>query len=94
MRTAFRAFGHRFAWTLEAGLGLTEVGRDYSVGWRLLRRHGSGGVGSLELSFEARQLERTNANGRPEREEGLWTTGGAARGPSTVVFEHRTRSVF
>ena len=29
------AFGDRFTWTPEAGLGLSNAGRDYSLGWRL-----------------------------------------------------------
>ena len=67
------AFSGRFTWTPEADIGLSDTGRDYSLGWRLVRSPGSGspgpgsgagGVsgdgGSLEISFEARRSESAN----------------------------------
>ena len=53
------AFDDRFTWTPEAGFGLSDTGRDYGLGWRLVR--GGAGSGpddsSLELAFEARRRE-------------------------------------
>ena len=73
----FAACGDRFTWMPEAGVGLSDTGRDYSLGWRLLR--GGAGVpdgGAFELSFEARRHENDNDNGdtRPEHEVGLRLT--------------------
>ena len=53
------AFGDRFTWTPEVGFGLSDTGRDYSLGWRLVRGSAPGG-GSLELAVEA--LRRESAN--------------------------------
>ena len=62
----FSAFGDRFTWTPEVGVGLSDNGRDYSLGWRLVRGPGPGGDGgSLELSFEARRRESVNDNTGP-----------------------------
>ena len=66
----FAAFGDRFTWTPEAGVGLSHVGRDYSLGWRLVRRTGPGDIGSLELSFEARRRESANGDAPPSHEAG------------------------
>ena len=60
----FSAFGGGFTMSPEIGLGLSEAGRDYSLGWRL-RRDGSG-PGSLELSLEARRRESANEDTPPE----------------------------
>ena len=71
----FAAFGDRFTWTPEAGVGLSETGRDYSLGWRLLR--GGAGApdgGAFELSFGARRHENDNDDTRPEHEVGLRLT--------------------
>ena len=70
------AFSGRFTWTPEADIGLSDTGRDYSLGWRLVRGPGSGSPGSgsgaggaggasgdggsLEISFEARRSESAN----------------------------------
>ena len=71
----FSAFGDRFTWTPEAGAGLSDTGRDYSLGWRLVRGAGSGGDGgSLELSFEATRRESANDNADPEHTIGLRLT--------------------
>ncbi len=34
----FAAFGGGFTWTPEAAVGFSVVGREYSLGWRLVRR--------------------------------------------------------
>ena len=70
----FAAFGDRFTWTPEAGVGLSDTGRDYSLGWRLVRRSSPGDIGALELSFEARRRESANDNAGPEHEAGLRLT--------------------
>ena len=54
------AFDDRFTMTPEIGLGLSNAGRDYSLGWRLAREAGFGGA--LELSMEARRRESANDN--------------------------------
>ena len=60
------AFDDRFTWTPETWIGLSDTGRDYSLGWRLVRGgSGSGGGGSLELSFEARRSESVNDDTQP-----------------------------
>ena len=60
------AFDDHFTWTPEAWIGLSDTGRDYSLGWRLVRGgSGSGGGGSLELSFEARRSESVNDDTQP-----------------------------
>ena len=67
------AFGDRFTFTPEIGVGLSDTGRDYSLGWRLVRG-GSGNGGSLELSFEARRRESANDNADPDHDVGLRLT--------------------
>ena len=57
-------FGDRFTMTPEMGLGLSEVGRDYSLGWRLTRS--ASGPGSLQLSLEVLRRESANDNISPE----------------------------
>ena len=73
------AFGGRFTWTPEVGASLSDTGRDYSLGWRLVRGPGSGSGaggdgGSLELSFEARRNESANDDTQPVHEVGLRLT--------------------
>ena len=66
------AFGDRFTWTPEVGVDLSDTGRDYSLGWRLVRGAGSGGDGgSLDLSFEATRRESANDDTPPVHEVGL-----------------------
>ena len=65
------AFGDRFTWTPEAGVGLSDTGRDYSLGWRLVRGGFGGDGGSFELSFEARRRESANDDTPPEHKVGL-----------------------
>ena len=60
------AFGDRFTSTPEIGLGFTDAGRDYSLGWRLT--HGSWQGSSLNLSLEARRDESANDNVDPVHE--------------------------
>ena len=57
----FAAFADRFTLTPEAGLGLSDTGRDMTLGWRLERRPVPGDVGSLELGFEARRRESADS---------------------------------
>ena len=52
-------------WTLEAGIGLSDTGRDYGLGWRLVQGGSSSDGGSLELSFEARRRESANDDTPP-----------------------------
>ena len=55
----FPVLEDRFTWTPEAGISLWDTGRDYTLGWRLVRRSPGrrGSLGSVELSFEARRHE-------------------------------------
>ena len=68
------AFGDRFTWTPEAGVGLSDTGRDYSIGWRLVLGGSGSDGGSLELSFEARRRESANDDTPPVHEVGLRLT--------------------
>ena len=68
------AFGDRFTWTPEAGIGLSDTGRDYSLGWRLVRRGSGSDGGALELSLEARRRESANDDMPPVHEVGLRLT--------------------
>ena len=56
----FAATGDRFTATPEIAVALSNAGREYSLGWRLVRRARPGDRGSLELSFEARRHESTS----------------------------------
>ena len=64
--------GGRFTMTPEVGIGLSEAGRDYSLGWRLTRT--GSGPGSLELSLEARRRESANDNTPPRHGIGFTAT--------------------
>jgi len=68
------AFGDRFTWTPEAGVGLSDAGRDYSLGWRLVRRSRPGDTGSLDLSFEARRRKSANDGAPPVHSVGFRLT--------------------
>ena len=70
----FRAFGDRYTWTPETGVGLTDTGREYSLGWRLVRRPGHRDAGSLKLSFEGRRRESLNDDRPATHEVGLRLT--------------------
>ena len=65
------AFGGRFTWTPEADIGLSDTGRDYSLGWRLVRGGSGDGGGSFEISFDARRSESANDDTQPVDEVGL-----------------------
>ncbi len=66
----FAAFGDRFTSLPEIALGLSDTGRDYGLGWRLVR--GSGfGSGSFALSVEAQRREPANHNIAPEHRVGF-----------------------
>ena len=56
----FSAFGGGFTSTPELGVGLTDTGRDYRLGWRLTRD--ARGAGALELSVDATRRESANDN--------------------------------
>ena len=49
------AFGDRFTATPELGFGLSDTGRDYSLGWRL--GLAQSGANALELKLEATRRE-------------------------------------
>ena len=68
----FGMFEGRFTMTPEIGLGLSDAGRDYSLGWRLTRA--GSGAGSLEFTFEARRRESANDDTPPEHGIGLAVT--------------------
>ena len=68
----FGMFEGRFTATPEIGLGLSEAGRDYSLGWRLT--HTGSGAGSLDLSVEARRRESANDDDPPEHGIGFAAT--------------------
>ena len=70
----FGAFGDGFTSTPELGFGMSEGARDYSLGWRLARDPRPGGIGSLELLFEARRQESANDDAAPEHGIGLRIT--------------------
>ena len=70
----FRVFGERFTLTPEAGMGLSDAGRDYTLGWRLVRRSAADDSGSLELSFDVRRLESASDTRPPEHAAGLRLT--------------------
>ena len=68
----FSVLGGGFTMSPEIGLGLSEAGRDYSLGWRLTRA--GSGPGSLELSVEARRRESANDDVPPEHGIGFRLT--------------------
>ena len=69
----FSVLGGRFASIPEIGMGLSDSGRDYRLGWRL-KRDMRGDTGSLELSLEATRRESANDDARPEHGIGLRLT--------------------
>ena len=70
----FSALGDRFTMTPEVGAGFSDTGRDYSLGWRLVRRSSGGDIGSLELAVEATRRESANDNGQAEHAFGARLT--------------------
>ncbi len=65
------AFGSRFTGTPELGFGLSESGRDYSLGWRLTPAGGD--AASFDLRLEATRREAADHD-RPEYGVGLQAT--------------------
>ena len=68
------AFGGGFTFAPEMRFGLSHTGRDYGLGWRLLRIERGWGPsgGTLALSFEATRRESAaNGNAGPEHTAGL-----------------------
>ena len=63
------AGGGRFASIPEIGFGLSDTGRDFSLGWRLAGDR-SGGGGAFQLSAEARRHETDGGNRPPEHRIG------------------------
>ena len=55
----------------EIGFGLSNVGRDYRLVWRLVREVRTPGAGSFALSLEAVRCESANSNAVPEHLMGL-----------------------
>ena len=68
----FALFDDRFTGTPEIGLGLSDAGRDYRLGWRL-RRNGAG-PRSLQLSLEALRREGVGDSSDPVHAFGLRLT--------------------
>ena len=64
------AGGGRFASIPEIGFGLSDTGRDFSLGWRLAGDR-SGGGGAFQLSAEARRHETDGGNRPPEHGIGV-----------------------
>ena len=63
----FPAFGDRFTATPEVAIGLSNAGRDYSLGWRLARGSEAPDGRWLELAIEARRRETpSDRNIQPE----------------------------
>ena len=61
----FPAFGGRFTWTPEIAVGLSDAGRDYSLGWRLVRGGDTPDGSALELVVEARRRESASGRNDP-----------------------------
>ena len=71
------AFGDTFTWIPEVGVGVSETGRDYRLGWRLVRvgRGSASAVGRLELSLEAMRRESAvDGAAKPEHSVGMRLT--------------------
>ena len=68
------AASDRFTSLPEIAVGLLSAGRDYSLGWRLIRGGGSDGSGSLELSVEVQRRESANDVVAPEHGIGFRLT--------------------
>ena len=66
----FAAGGGRFASIPEIGFGLSDTGRDFSLGWRLVGDR-SGGGSAFQLSAEARRYETDGGNRPPEHGIGV-----------------------
>ena len=67
----FAAFGDRFTSSPEIAVGLSNTGRDYSLGWHLVRGGHALGGGSLELSVQALRRESATGDIAPEHQVGF-----------------------
>ena len=69
------AFGGRFTSTPEIAVGLSESGRDYILGWRLVRGGDAQDGSALEIALEARRRESASSRGDPPGHAvGVWMT--------------------
>ena len=59
------AFGGRFTSTPEIAVGISETGREYSLGWRLVRGGDAPDGSALEIALEARRRESISRPGTP-----------------------------
>ena len=59
------AFGGRFTSTPQIAVGLSDAGRDYSLGWRLVRGGDTPDGSALELAVEARRRESASGRNDP-----------------------------
>ena len=59
------AFSGRFTSTPEIAVGLSDAGRDYSLGWRLVRGGDTPDGSALELAVEARRRESASGRNDP-----------------------------
>ena len=66
----FPAWDGHVASVPEFGLGLSDTGREYILGWRLTNDR-SGGAGAVQLSAEARRLESAVRSGPAEHRIGV-----------------------
>lgn len=66
-----RALDGRVTLTPQAGVGLSDTGRDMRLGLHLTQRPGEGANESINLSLEARRREHANDAAAPEHELGL-----------------------
>ena len=71
----FPALGDRFTATPEVAIGLSDAGRDYSLGWRLAGDDGTPDGTGLQLAAEVRRSESAaNDDAPPEHTVGFRAT--------------------
>ena len=68
------AYGDRFTMTPEIGYGMSETGRDWSLGWRLTSARRDRSSFELELELEATRREHDDGIGAAEHGVGLRLT--------------------
>ena len=61
----FAAFGDRFTSTPEIAVGVSDAGRDYSLGWRLVRGRDTPDGSAMELTVEVRRRESASGRNDP-----------------------------
>ena len=61
----FAAFGGRFTSTPQIAVGLSDAGRDYSLGWRLVRGRDTPDGSAMELTVEVRRRESASGRNDP-----------------------------